>query len=330
MIYIDNSTKIIEIPRISLQIGEKAVFVNQTTKAEISVEFADDGNGNYYKVPIEDNIKYLDAGQYDYYILNNSGDNIAGGILQFDDFGRDLVEYSDDISVIQYTPDDEYNPIHDRVLDITENGRYNVKNYDAVDVDIVFLFILPSGIRFDGSTWTVCPSFDYSNITMMDYMFSGNVNLLSVGEMKNATKATTTKNMFFDCHDLKICPSFDTSNVTSMNYMFGFCYSLTTVPLLNAGKVNDIDNMFGSGRKELTTIGGFTDMGKSFTTSNILDINRGHLTNDSVQNIIDTVYDMNNNTTGGSATLKLNSSVVSKMTYEQKAQLAAKRWTLTS
>ena len=42
------------------------------------------------------------------------------------------------------------------------------------------------------------------------------------------------------------------------------------------------------------------------------------------------VYDMNQNTQGGSATLKLSQTVVDAMTDTQKTQLAAKGWTLTN
>ena len=428
MIYIDNSTKIIEIPRISSQFGEKAVFVNQTTKAEISVEFVDDGNGDYYKVPIEDNIKYLDAGQYDYCILNNSGDNIAGGILQFDDFGRDLVEYSDDISVIQYTPDDEYNPIPDRVLDITENGRYNVKNYDAVDVDINPSMILPNGILFTNSTWTICPAYDYRNVTRFYNMFSNNSDLEKIEGLINtgnvttfyrafyncsllkeippfdSSKATNMAFIFDGCESLKTVPEYNTSNVTDMGFMFSACESLETVPeyntsnvtnmqsmfyrcdrlkelpymdtskvttmrrffgtygawpdkshivfpeyntsnvtdmtemfayvnnlhipLLDCGKVTSVSNMFQ--RQKNMTIDGLKDMGKGFTSSGTLDISYSPVLGNSIQNIIDSLYDMNNKSTSIKATLKVNSSDLANMTDEQKAQLAAKRWILTS
>ena len=81
---------------------------------------------------------------------------------------------------------------------------------------------------------------------------------------------------------------------------------------------------------KLTNLGGFTNLGKAFTSAQTLDLSYSPLTNQSVQNLIDTVYDMNLNTQGGSAKLRLKQTVIDAMTDEQKSQLAAKGWTLTN
>ena len=85
------------------------------------------------------------------------------------------------------------------------------------------------------------------------------------------------------------------------------------------------------GCDNLMNLGGLTNMGKAFTSAQTLNLLYSSLlTNQSVQNIIDTVYDMNLNTQGGTATLKLNQIVIDAMTDEQKSQLSAKGWTLTN
>ena len=121
MIYINNSTEYIEIPRFSAKLGDRLVLINQITKVELSVTFEDDGLGSYYRIPVGDIIERFETGQYDYYLYGGDFD-LGKGILQFDDFSKKVVEYNDDIEVIQYTPDMEYTPVPDRVIKIENNG----------------------------------------------------------------------------------------------------------------------------------------------------------------------------------------------------------------
>lgn len=306
MIYINNSTEYIEIPRFSAKLGDRLVLINQITKVELSVTFEDDGLGSYYRIPVGDIIERFETGQYDYYLYGGDFD-LGKGILQFDDFSKKVVEYNDDIEVIQYTPDMEYTPVPDRVIKIENNGVYDVKSYDKADVDVKPQpAILPNSTKFQYSNQTECPSFDYRNITDAYNLFFNNSNLVKIGEMLN------------------------TGNITNMDSMFRSCGSLTTIPLLDASSVHYITNMFLWDNR-LTDLGGFTDMGKDFISAQSLDIFQSSiLTNQSVQNIIDTVFDMNQNTKGGSATLKLHQSVINSMSDTQKSQLAAKGWTLTN
>ena len=411
MIYINNSTEFIEIPRFSAKLGDRLVLINQITKLELSVNFEDDGLGSYYRIPVSDIIERFETGQYDYYLYGGDFD-LGKGILQFDDFSKKVVEYNDDIEVIQYTPDMEYTPVPDRVLKIEKNGVYDVKSYDKADVDVKPQpAILPNNTKFKGSNQTECPSFDYRNITDAYELFYENRNLVKIGEMLNTGNITRTNEMFALCTNLKSVPLFDTSNVTDMNDMFAYCYALTSIPAFNTSKVTNMSNMFSlcrnitsiplfdtsnvtnmyymfqgcskltsipaldtskvtnmshmfGGTNELTTIplldasnvnnisemfgrmyvevnkltnlGGFTNMGKAFTSAQTLDLRYtshyhfDQLTNQSVQNIIDTVFDMNQNTKGGSATIKFNSYVLDDITDAQKSQLAAKGWTLTN
>ena len=306
MIYINNSTEYIEIPRFSAKLGDRLVLINQITKVELSVTFEDDGLGSYYRIPVGDIIERFETGQYDYYLYGGDID-LGKGILQFDDFSKKVVEYNDDIEVIQYTPDMEYTPVPDRVIKIENNGVYDIKSYDKADVDVKPQPpILPNNTTFKSSNQTECPSFDYRNLTTAEWLFYNNSNLVKIGEMLN------------------------TRNITNMEYMFYICVDLKSVPLFDTSKVNKIYSMFGS-CSDISDLGGLTNMGKAFTSAQTLDISyASRLTNQSVQNIIDTVYDMNLNTQGGSATLKLHQSVINAMSDTQKSQLAAKGWTLTN
>ena len=378
MIYINNSTEFIEIPRFSAKLGDRLVLINQITKVEISINFEDDGLGSYYRIPVGDIIGRFETGQYDYYLYGGDFD-LGKGILQFDDFSKKVVEYNDDIEVIQYTPDMEYTPVPDRVLKIEKNGVYDTKLYDKADVDVLpEPAILPNNTKFKGSNQTECPSFDYRNITDAYELFSSNSKLVKIGEMLNTGNITRTNEMFtncksltsipkmdtsnvtdmnimfnscykitsvpqmdtskvtrmsqtfINCYSLTSVPKMDTSNVTDMNYMVGWCSSLTTIPQLDTSKVTTMIGTFQSSEK-ITDLGGFTNLGKAFTNSQNVNISYSPLlTNKSVQNIIDTVFDMNLNTKGGSATLKLSQSVINSMSDAQKSQLAAKGWTLTN
>lgn len=353
MIYINNSTEFIEIPRFSAKLGDRLVLINQITKVEISVTFEDDGLGSYYRIPVGDIIDRFETGQYDYYLYGGDFD-LGKGILQFDDFSKKVVEYNDDIEVIQYTPDMEYTPVPDRVLKIEKNGVYDTKLYDKADVDVKPQpAILPDKTSFSGSNQTECASFDYRNITRADNLFYNNSNLVKIGEMANTGNLTNMDVMFYNCNSLTSVPLFDTSNVTSMSMMFAYCYELTAIPAFNTSKVTNMDGTFTFCQKlttiplldtsnvdnipnlfawdnRLTNLGGFTNMGKSFKSSQTLVISSSLLTNQSVQNLIDTVFDMNQNTKGGSATLRLSQSVINSMSDAQKSQLAAKGWTLTN
>ena len=135
--------------------------------------------------------------------------------------------------------------------------------------------------------------------------------------------------MFYHCYSLTTVPQFDTSKVTIMGYMFNSCSSLTSIPLFNTSKVTDMGYMF-SGCSKLTIVDGFTDLGKAFTSAQTFDMSSCPLTSESVTNIANTVYDMNQNTSVQSATIKFSSAVYNALTDEQKTLFANKGWTVTA
>ena len=169
---------------------------------------------------------------------------------------------------------------------------------------------------------------DTSKVTDMSQMFYSCYNLTSIPQM-NTSKVTNMNNMFSNCKKITTIHQLDTSKVTNMGWMFNYCEELTSVPLFDMSNVDYIIGMFLSCGK-LTDLGGLTNIGKVFKYAETLDLSYSPLTNQSVQNIIDTVFDMNQNTQGGTAYLKLSQTVIDAMTDEQKSQLAAKGWTLTN
>ena len=177
---------------------------------------------------------------------------------------------------------------------------------------------------------TSIPYMDTSKVKSMNMMFKYCSNLTSVPAM-NTSNVTDMGNMFDDCLKLTTIPALDTSNATDMSWMFSSCEKLISIPLLDASK--ETESLYGTFMwcYALTDLGGFTNLGKAFRSSK--DVNLAYsdkLTNKSVQNLIDTFFDMNLNTQGGKATLMLNQTVIDAMTDTQKSQLAAKGWTLTN
>ena len=153
------------------------------------------------------------------------------------------------------------------------------------------------------SSLTSVPLFDTSNVTDM-------------GRMVMFTVLTTV-------------PQFDTSKVTNMNSMFWYCYSLTSVPQFDTSKVTNMDSMFER-CSSLTSVGGFTDLGKAFTSAKTFDLSSCPLTSESVTNIANTVYDMNQNTSIQSSTIRFSSTVYNALTDEQKTLFTNKGWTVTA
>ena len=255
-------------------------------------------------------------------------------------------------------------PVQVKSVTITENGTtsivpdagYNLSKVDVtVNVNAQGSLKLVNGTKFGYSTFTVCPDYDFSDITDMTQMFYSCRNLTSVPYI-DTSNINDMSSMFTYCVSLTSIPQFDTSNVKRMDYMFSNCKVITTIPTFNTGnvtnmsymfqncnklisvpeldmsKVTDIDYMFANYNNQfnLTNLGGFVNLGKAFVNIQYLMLSNYNITNQSVQNIIDTVYDMNQNTQGGSATLQLKQTVIDAMTDEQKSQLAAKGWTLTN
>ena len=173
------------------------------------------------------------------------------------------------------------------------------------------------------------PEFDTSSVTNMESMFYKCSALTSV-PLFDTSSVTNMSKMFYSCSSLTTIPLIDTSKVTSMQYMFGYCSSLTSIPLLDTSSVTEMYNMFYNCSK-LTTVGGFKDLGKAFTSSTTISLWKSlPLSSESVTNIANTVYDMNQNTSIQSATISFPKTVYAALTDEQKATFAAKNWTVKS
>ncbi len=203
------------------------------------------------------------------------------------------------------------------------------------------------------------PLLDTSNVTQMKSVFSNCKSLKSIPQL-NTSNVTDMASMFYFCEKLESIPLLDTSNVTNMTNIFCGCYSLKSIPQLDTGKVEKASAMFYFCEKlesipelqfgtvteirnafsycnELTTLGGFINLGQAYLTTAIA-INTQYilslsdskkLTHDSLMNVINGLYDI---ATAGCNTqqLTLGSTNIAKLTAEEIAIATNKGWSVVS
>lgn len=218
---------------------------------------------------------------------------------------------------------------------ITTNGTYNATddNLDGysqvkvetsgVDINDYYNLTKKSSGTFASYIKNI-PLIDTSDYTSMSSMFSSYRSLTMI-PLLDTNKVTNTNSMFFGCSSLTTIPQLDTSNVTDMNFMFNGCTSLIEIPQLDTSKVTNISYMFNS-CSSLTTLGGFTNLGQAYSTTQ--SANYGNytldfssckkLTHDSLMNVINNLYDI---ASKGIKTqqLVLGSTNLAKLTAEEIA-----------
>ena len=149
-------------------------------------------------------------------------------------------------------------------------------------------------------------------------------------DMSNVKLATST---FITLPSL--IANADWSQVTNVAGMFNYCTSLTTVPELDLSSATNLTQMFRY-CIALTTLGGFKNLGQSYSTSESanysdykLDLsNCSSLTHDSLMNVINKLYDI---ATKGCNTqqLVLGSNNLAKLTAEEIAIATNKGWSVS-
>lgn len=145
------------------------------------------------------------------------------------------------------------------------------------------------------------------------------------------------REMFKNNIALRTIPAIDTSNVTDVANMFSQCSSLQELPQLNFGKVTILSTSpydgFLYGATNIATLGGFVNLGKSFTGSNAnghrLQLGGSQLTKESLMNVINNLA-APDDTTVTDATLKLSATSYALLTAEDIAIATAKNWSVVS
>lgn len=143
MIYINKNTETVIVPRVNQTLQQNRIVVtNQITNRTYELSLTDISTDKFvyeYNNPVRGSVKGYE-GSYDYKIMHDDI-VLSSGIVVVESEApnkntTDKVEYQYTQNIVQYTPDIEYVPVVDRVKDITENGTYNVENFDKVNVEV--------------------------------------------------------------------------------------------------------------------------------------------------------------------------------------------------
>ena len=210
-----------------------------------------------------------------------------------------------------------------KLLDATKSAYYLFRGYEGTSVDDL--------IKYN----------DTSNVTDMSYMFDSCGNLTSIPEL-DTSKVTDMYGMFVDCYLITTIPQLDTSKVTDMGFTFYNCFALTTIPQLDTSNVIMMNYMF-YGCHSLTTIpqldtSKVTNMANAFwecyrlTKISMLNIganlNIHWCTKMEREALLEVLGNLKDLTGLTSKTLTLGSTLLAKLTDDDKAIATNKNWTL--
>ena len=176
-------------------------------------------------------------------------------------------------------------------------------------------------------TFTFSDDSDLSGVTDIRGMLSNCNKLVSMTFPDSLKNITSITSLFSSCRALKTFTGLNTSNVDSFDYAFLECRALESIPALDMGKALNISYMFNN-CNSLKNIEALTDLGKTGRNMS-LDLRYCHyLTEESVNNIINSVYDVSS--LGTDCKIQLSSYMPNyTVTDDDKQRAAAKGWTLT-
>lgn len=106
-----------------------------------------------------------------------------------------------------------YIEVYDGSIEITENGEYDVSDYETAEVNV-------SG----GSSFV---------IENCEQLFFNNRRIDNVKDLLPYCVPTTSEGMFYQSSNLTEVPFFDTSSSTNCNNMFDGCSNIITIPPLD-------------------------------------------------------------------------------------------------
>ena len=230
--------------------------------------------------------------------------------------------------------------------EIPELDTSNVTSMSCAFYDCKTIKTIPqldiSKVTAMQSTFSNCtqlieiPQLDTSKVTNFTNAFSGCSSLKKI-LLTNTDSATGMQSIFYNCNSLEEVSFLNTSKVTSMTSMFQNCEKIADIQLLDATKVTSLANIF-NGCTNLTNLGGLKDLGKAFTRTTAgynyykLDLSTCEkLTHESLMNVINNLYDLNETYTALGKTLYRQSLVLgsvnmAKLTSNEIAIATNKGW----
>lgn len=336
-----------------LSMGEVDVNVSIPTQAK-SVDIQANGS---YDIEPDEGYEYLEDVKVN---VNIPAANVY----------REYHDNTTDIITAEGTGYDYLNQVEVRVdipIQIEKNVEVNNigttgilpdEGYTAMEkVEVTFNYVpdekpkIPNGLIFSGSTWETFDmgEYDWSDVYRFRSLFRDCENLKRIDNFPSDIVPYGSVNyMFyktqleeapyfdmryigsttamFESTNITTIPQYDMNNVLVVGSMFQNCKNLTELPLFNWESVVTTSSCF-QGCTSLTTVGGFQNLKAS------LIINYSQLTDESVSNIINYVYDFTANaetpdSTQGTLTLK--SDVYNGISDELKALATSKGWTITA
>lgn len=130
--------------------------------------------------------------------------------------GQILEDDFDTQDVIQELLDTNYIEEYDSSLEITENGIYNVEDYETADVNVA-----GGGDEYNVKMGTVLSSINNSIASLIK-----EVPLLDISQLTSMT-------IFQGYRSLETIPLLDTTHITNMTNCFDRCFSLSDESLDN-------------------------------------------------------------------------------------------------
>lgn len=185
------------------------------------------------------------------------------------------------------------------------------------------------------------PNMETKNLTNVHAMFSDCWALEFIPYI-DIGLSTLVKSMFNNCYNLRTIPNLNFESATDAQYLFSNCKSLVTLPPLKMPKITNIYSMF-SECANLTIISNL-ELPENIATTNssvfysckklqrldVLNINYSiNLSNSKMLSQTELVKILNNlATVETTQTLTLGSTLLAKLTDEEKAIATNKGWTL--
>ena len=142
-----------------------------------------------------------------------------------------------------------YIEVFDGTYDITENGTYDIKDYEIADVNVGGGGIDFSYAKLEDVSTTKngiigkVTEIDLSNITFTHCtgLFSNATNLTTILNL-NTEGSTSFSSTFSECSSLETLPNINASNSTNFSSMCSNCTSLKNVPIFDMVKCSAYQN----------------------------------------------------------------------------------------